>query len=174
VEPFRLYGTAVADSYTLRRLSANAVRFRLGKQLDWRLDLMLDATGMHILSLRSIYVLSEDRETDTIFDLVISDDGTKEIGEMREPRFEGEYVVRSEVMLKIPYTIEPVIAQLDLRLRDFMSLTEVPMQKPLKGGGPDKFDLELKIGDMMPDDASPTVARNLERAEIRRRIKEPL
>ena len=118
-----LQSHAIVDSYTLRRLSASAVRFRLGRQLDWRLDLMLDATGLHLLSLRGLYALRATGETQTLFSVVVDDEGIKQISEMTESPWEdAEIVVRTEALLKIPHTQTPLEVPLDLRLRDYAAL----------------------------------------------------
>lgn len=147
-----LYGLVLADSFTLRRLSANAVRFRLGAQLDWRIDLLLDAEGMHLLRMRGIYVLSPNRQVEWLMEPLNESEGT--FTDLKDPSIEGEMVVRSEALLKIPGTMEPLEMPLDLRLRDYTSLkpakpTEQRTYKSVQG--------RLTMGSLIPDDHTPNI-----------------
>jgi len=148
----KIYPAVVADTYTLRRLSANAVRFRLGAQLDWRLDLVLDSTGMHLLVLSGVYVLGEDRQVEWLLepgpDYVAAGDIV-----MNQPTLTGELVVRSRANLKLPRTADPLRVPLDLRMRDYASLIKIPHQE--LGGAAKATGVTVTLGDLMPDDDTP-------------------
>lgn len=153
-----LQSHAIVDSYTLRRLSASAVRFRLGRQLDWRLDLMLDATGLHLLSLRGLYALRATGETHTLFTIVVDDDGMKEVSEMIEsPWDDAEIVVRTEALLKIPHTQTPLEVPLDLRLRDYAALpspdvSQIERDNGVTLAGRKVVEMTVRGSDFIPDE----------------------
>lgn len=153
MRPITLNSMALADSYTLRRLSANAVRYRLGQQLDWRLDLMLDATGLHILSLRGLYVLGADREVEELFTVLFDADGNKHPSEMKSPTIEGEMVVRTEALLKLPGTDKPLEVGLDLRMRDFVALPAPDITR--RGETSKIFEMDIRGGQFIPDGDTP-------------------
>jgi len=143
-----LAGGMVADTWTIRRLSANAVHFRLGKQLDWRLDLMLDAGGRHCLFIKGMYLLTPDRRVIWLYR------NTDAVASLAEQPEEGEQVVRTSTLLKLAKEREPLTVELDLRLRDYASLTPLPKPK-----GARVFEGSVQSGQVFPDLDSPPVRR---------------
>lgn len=138
----------VTDTYTLRRLAANAVRFRLGAQLDWRLDLVLDSAGLHLLFLRGIYVIKEDRTVGW----VLHPDNRADGGglDFEQP---GEYVTRTEGYLKLARTRDPLHVEIDLRLRDYVTLAPAPNRKEL--GEAVRYEGSTMPGSLRPDKSTP-------------------
>jgi hypothetical protein len=148
-------------------LSASAVRFRLGRQLDWRIDLILDATGLHLLSLRGLYVMAMDgsREIETLFEITVDDEGNKASSAMRAPTMDGEIIVRSEAILKLPHTPDPLFTELDLRLRDYISLppAEPNIQRKRDDAGTQFFEVDMRGSDFLPDRDTPKIGEASER-----------
>jgi hypothetical protein len=126
-EPLHLYGTAIADSFQMRRISARAVRANFDRQLDWRLDLGMDSEGVHLVAIRE--VLPEDT-------------------------YAGQ-AVRCHVYLKTVGSDEPVMAEIDLLLRDYAVLAQTAPKAT--GNTPTRgpVDIHVRAGDMLPDEDSP-------------------
>lgn len=138
----------VTDTYMLRRLSANAVRFRLGAQLDWRLDLMLDSEGLHLLFLRGLYVIKENRAVEWL----LHPDNRAGGGNLDFEQ-QGEFVTRTEGYLKLARTREPLTVPLDLRMRDYARLAPAPNRSDL--GEAVRYSGSTVLGALRPDENTP-------------------
>lgn len=145
----------VLDTHTLRLIAANAVRFRLGNQLDWRLDTVLDPGGFHLFYLRAIYALTPDRRMADILTMVHDESGKFVTMQQADVVPAGERVVRTSGMVKLPGRKPPFEIDLDLRLRDYLAQEAVYADGP---NDPSRRFGDISIvtrSDLIPDSFTP-------------------
>jgi hypothetical protein len=126
-----IVGTAIADSYQMRRISARAIRENLDRQLDWRLDLGMDSEGMHLVSVEEV------------------------VPEGTYPEHLG-VVVRCRAYLKMVGSRDPLGTEIDLLIRDFAALT--PATPNYRGATPEQEKsvvITPRRGDLIPDEFTP-------------------
>lgn len=142
-DPLALAPAMLADAAQVRRISGRAVRLGLDRQLDLRLDLMLDSGGVSIISIKEVFRPGEHYDA--------------EIGP----------VLRCFALLSVVGTQDAVDAEIDLLLRDYAALTpiahEPDQRRTLRAA-----DIEVTAGDLVPDEDSPTPSVLVENVQARR------